>query len=149
MIVDVTTRTNMKRSRHSVADYAMNPDNVPHWYSNISSVEWKTPRPLAIGSQIAFIAHFLGRRLAYTYEIVALDPGDRLIMRTSERPFPMETTYLFESTADGGTRMTLRNRGAPKGFSRIVAPFMSSAIRQANRKDLERLRKILEAPEAA
>ena len=149
MTVDVTTRTEIKRSRDRVAAYAMNPDNVPHWYSNICSVEWKTPRPLAVGSQIAFVAHFLGRRLAYTYEIAALEPGDRLIIRTSEGPFPMETTYSFEPTAGGGTRMTLRNRGAPKGFSRIVAPFMSWAIRQANRKDLERLRQILEEPGTA
>jgi len=110
----------MKRPRHRVADYAMNPDNVPHWYANIRSVEWKTPRPLAIGSQIAFVAHFLGRRLAYTYEIVALDPGDRLIMRTSEGPFPMETTYLFESTEDGGTCMTSRSREPPEGRATLA-----------------------------
>jgi hypothetical protein len=149
MRVDVTTYTTIKRSRDRVAAYAINPDNAPHWYSNIRSVEWKTPRPLALGSQIAFVAHFLGRRLAYTYEIVALDPGARLIMRTSDGPFPMETSYSFEASSDGGTRMTLRNRGAPMGFSRLVAPFMSWAIRRENRKDLDRLRQILEKPDAA
>ena len=124
---------------------AANPSRAPEWYVNIKSVEWKTPASLAIGSRVAFIASFLGRRLAYTYEIVDFSPGTRLVMRTAEGPFPMETTYTWDSTADGATRMTLRNRGNPSGFSALVAPFMAGAIRRANRKDLERLKGLLEA----
>lgn len=56
----------------------------------------------------------------------------------------METTYTWESTMDGGTRMTLRNRGTPAGFSRFAAPFMAWAMRCANRKDLARLKNLLE-----
>ena len=41
--------------------------------------------------------------------------------------------------------MTLRNRGEPAGFSALAAPLMTSAIRRANRKDLRKLRSILEA----
>ena len=83
--------------------------------------------------------------MAYTYEIVELVPDERFVMRTAEGPFPMETTYTWETTADGGTRMTLRNRGTPTGVSRLVAPFMARAVRSANRKDLAALKKLLEA----
>jgi hypothetical protein len=65
-------------------------------------------------------------------------------MGTSEGPFPMETTYTWESTQEGGTRMTLRNRGSPEGFARLAAPFTAAAMRKANRKDLARLKEILE-----
>ena len=90
------------------------------------------------------MAEFLGRRLAYTYEFVDLDLPNRLVMRTSEGPFPMETTYTWTATGNGGTRMTLQNRGEPRGFSRLVAPFMANAMRQANRKDLKLLKSLLE-----
>ena len=93
---------------------------------------------------MAFVARFLGRRLAYTYEIVELQPSERLVMRTAEGPFPMETTYTWHRTGDAATRMTLRNRGEPAGFSRLAAPFIRRAMRRANRKDLRRLKSILE-----
>jgi hypothetical protein len=145
MPVDVQTEIVIGRSIQEVAAYARAPDHAPHWYMNIESVEWKTPPPLVVGSRVAFIAHFLGRRLSYTYEIVELVPDARLVMRTSEGPFPMETTYTWEAAPGGGTRMTLRNRGEPAGFGKLVAPLMASAMRRANEKDLAKLKSILEA----
>jgi hypothetical protein len=142
--VDVLTEIEIDRPRDEVAAYAGDPSNAPKWYVNIKSVDWKTPPPVAIGSRVAFVAHFLGRRLAYTYEVVELVSGTRLVMRTSEGPFPMETTYTWDLLTDGSTRMTLRNRGEPSGFSRIFAPFMAAAMRRANRKDLAQLKSVLE-----
>jgi uncharacterized membrane protein len=144
MTVDVQSAIVINRPVSEVSRYAADPDNAPLWYVNIKSVEWVTPPPAQVGSRIAFVAHFLGRRLAYTYELVEFIPAVRLVMRTSEGPFPMETTYAWESTADGTTRMTLRNRGTPAGFSVWVAPLMAVAIRRANRKDLALLKKRLE-----
>ena len=142
--VDVVTETVIERPREQVAAFASNPDNVPAWYGNIKSVEWKSVPPLRVGSRIAFVAHVLGRRLAYTYEVVELVPGERLVMRTAEGPFPMETTYTWSSTPEWYTRMTLRNRGTPAGFSKWVAPVMAMAVRRENRKDLALLKSLLE-----
>jgi len=146
MPVDVRTEIEIDRPRDEVAVYASDPDNATAWYENIESVEWKTEKPPTVGSRIRFVARFLGRRLAYTYEIRELVPRERLVMATADGPFPMETTYTWVDTPSGGTRMTLRNRGEPSGFSRVAAPLMAGAMRRANRKDLERLKEILEAP---
>lgn len=143
MPVDVVTETVIARPRAEVAAFAGDPSNAPAWYVNIRSVEWRTPPPAAVGSRMAFVARFLGRRLEYTYEIVELAPGERLVMRTAEGPFPMETTYTW-SDEGRGTRMTLRNRGEPSGFARIAAPMMSLAMRRAQTGDLAKLKSLLE-----
>ncbi len=172
-MVDVRTETVILRPCAEVAAYAMAPDNAPTWYDNIRSAEWVTKPPLVVGSKVAFVAHFLGRRLAYTYEFVELSVGERLVMRTAEGPFPMETTYTFAPCAIDGspwtetasgtpsgttpetsseieqdapaTRMTLRNCGQPAGFSRMMAPLMAKMMRRANEKDLAQLKALLES----
>jgi hypothetical protein len=144
MAVDVETEIEIARPRHPVAVYAGDPDNATSWYENIRTVEWETPRPLAVGSRIAFVAEFLGRTLSYTYEIKELADDERLVMSTAQGPFPMETTYTWGDADEGATRMKLRNRGEPAGFKRLAAPLMARAIRRSNQKDLHRLKQILE-----
>jgi hypothetical protein len=122
----------------------MNQDHAPEWYINIKSVEWQTPKPMVIGSKFAFVAHFLGRQLSYIYEVVELSDKS-MVMRTADGPFPMETTYQFEEVNDHTTRMTLRNRGTPSGFSKLFAPFMAAMMRKANKKDLRALKAIVES----
>jgi hypothetical protein len=145
MSVDVITAIDIDVPRAVVAAYASDPDNATSWYANIKSVTWQTPRPMTLGSRFEFVAHFLGRRLAYTYEVKELVPDTRFVMATAQGPFPMETIYEWEDTEAGGTRMTLRNRGDPSGFSRVAAPMMARAMRQANAKDLKRLKLVLES----
>src|SRR6478752_1473666 len=111
MSVDVRTEIEIDRPRAEVAGFAADPDNATAWYRNIESVEWETPPPLAVGSRLAFVARFLGRRLTYTYEVREIVAGERFVMSTAHGPFPMETTYTWADTPDGGTLMTLRNRG--------------------------------------
>jgi uncharacterized protein YndB with AHSA1/START domain len=148
--VDIRTEIEIDRPRTEVARYAADPNNATEWYENVERVEWKPARqkkrPLGVGSRVEFVGALLGRRLSYTYEVREFVPLERLVMRTADGPFAVETTYTWEDTAEGATRMTLRNRGEPSGFSsRMAAPLMASAMRRANRNDLARLKQILEA----
>lgn len=144
MPVDVLTEIEIKRPLDEVAAFAADPANATAWYENIESVEWRTVPPLTVGSRIAFVARFLGRRLVYTYAVREHVPGERLVMSTDDGPFAMETTYTWTETAPGHTKMALRNRGKPSGFSRVAAPMMASGMRRANRKDLAQLKRLLE-----
>ena len=145
MAVDVLTTIEIARPRPEVSAWSCDPDNATRWYENIRSVRWETPPPLAVGSRFAFVAQFLGRTISYTYEVREHRPGELFVMSTSAGPFPMSTTYAWADTPSGGTLMTLRNAGEPSGFGAVAAPVMSAAMRRANRKDLLRLREVLEA----
>jgi hypothetical protein len=144
MSVDVLVETVIARPITEVAAYAGDPSNAPEWYANIKSIKWRTEPPIAVGSEMDFQARFLGRMLAYTYRITELVTGKTLVMETAQGPFPMRTTYTWEVAGDG-TRMTLRNTGTPAGFGRIAAPVIEAAMRRATKKDLARLKAILES----
>ena len=144
MTVDVLTEIEIARPPAEVAAFAADPANATRWYENIESVQPRYAGRPTVGSRVEFTARFLGRSLTYTYEIRELEPGRRLVMSTDEGPFPMETTYTWEEAPGSGTRMTLRNRGEPSGFAGLAAPLMERAMRRANRKDLARLKAVLE-----
>jgi uncharacterized membrane protein len=144
-VVDVVTEIEIARPRVEVAAFAADFDNAPAWYQNISSVQRLSPPPVQTGSRARFVARFLGRRLAYTYEVSEHVPGERLVMATAEGPFPMETTYTWEDAGPAATRMSLRNGGEPSGFAAAAGVIMRPAIRHANRADLRRLKALLEA----
>jgi uncharacterized membrane protein len=144
-MVDVVTEIEIHRPRAVVAEFAADPENAPAWYSNIKAVSWESSPPVAVGSRVAFKARFLGRTLAYVYEFTELDPGRKLVMRTAQGPFPMQTTYTWADAGGGSTRMTLRNTGTPAGFSAVAGLVMAPMMRRAMRKDLAKLKSLLEA----
>jgi uncharacterized membrane protein len=144
-MVDVRVETVIQRPVAEVAAFAGDPGNAPQWYANITSVQWETEPPVHVGSRIAFVARFLGRTLSYTYEVVELVDQERLVMRTSQGPFPMQTTYTWQPDGAGSTRMVLHNTGEPSGFARMSAPMMERSMRRATTQDLARLKALLEA----
>ena len=144
MSVDVTTEVVIERPPGIVSGYVADPANAGAWHTNIKSAEWRSEPLVHVGSRVAFVAEFFGRKLEYTYELVEVVPGEKLVMRSVEGPFPMETSYTFEETRDGHTRMILRNKGEPAGAAKLMAPMIATAVRNASEKDLAKLKAILE-----
>ncbi len=143
-MVDILTEISINCPLAELSAFAIDPDNAPIWYVNIKNVEWKSPKPLQKGSLLGFQAQFLGRKLEYVYEVVEWEANKKFVMRTADGPFPMETTYEFLKIDARSSRMRLRNKGVPSGFSKLMAPLMKSAMRRANNKDLLLLKEILE-----
>ena len=143
-MVNVSSEIIIDAPVDKVVEYTSNPDNAPEWYVNIKSAEWKTPKPMMVGSLIIFKARFLGRDLNYTYEITEFIPNQKLIMQTAEGPFPMQTTYLWEAIDENHTKMILKNAGNPSGFYKLFAPVIAKMMKKENEKDLMLLKKIIE-----
>src|SRR3954467_8553609 len=95
--VDVCVQTIIERTVSEVAAFAADPTNAPRWYANIASVDWRTPPPQDVGSRTDFVAHFLQRKIAYTYEVVGLQPTRELVMRTAQGVALAGTMLLPES----------------------------------------------------
>ncbi|KUG51865.1 ATPase [Serinicoccus chungangensis] len=146
--MDVTVATTFDAPRPLVAAVAGDPDQAMRWYANIRSVRWQGPSELVEGARIDFVARFLGRQLAYTYVVVELVPQERMVMRTDDGPFPMETTYCWwdEEPGDGGrprTGMSVRNAGRPSAMTTLASGAVTLGMKRAMRRDLERLRLVL------
>lgn len=145
MPVDVTVTTEIARPRSDVSAYCSDPDNDTSWYVNIKEVNWLSEKPAVVGTKVARVAFFMGKRIAYTYVVEQMVPGEKLVMSAVDSPFPMTTTYTWEDAGEGKTRMFLRNEGEPSGFfGKLSAPLMSMQMKSATTKDLARLKGILE-----
>ena len=142
---DVTT--SIERPRADVARFAMDANNDPAWIGGIQEVEVLTPPPLAVGTRIARVASFLGKRVRYTNEVVTLAPEALLVMRTVSGPFPMTLTYHFEDEG-GGTRVRVRVESEATGFYALAAPALSRLVGRSVAKDLEALKALLESDAA-
>lgn len=125
--------------------YVADPDNAPEWYDNIDSITWITDKKIVQGAKMDFKARFMGRELAYTYEITHLITREIMVMSTSEGPLPMTTVYEWSKVDEERTRLLMINKGEPKGFAKVAKPLMSSIMTKSNKKDLENLKLILEA----
>ena len=155
--MDVTVATIFDAPRALVAAVSGDPDQAMRWYANIRSVRWRGPSELVEGARIDFVARFLGRQLAYTYVVVELVPQERMVMRTEDGPFPMETTYTWwdeepNETGRPRTGMSVRNAGRPSAMTTLASGAVTLGMKRAMRRDLERLRLVLreeqDAPDA-
>jgi len=111
----------------------------------VESVEWKTKKSLRVGSRITFVGTLLGRRFTYTYEVTELVPLERLVMRTADGPFALETTYTCRTLRPDDANDAPEPGSADQPVLRLTARLMASAMRRTNGNDLARLKEILEA----
>ena len=136
MSIDITARVHVNREPAAVAAYMTDPANDPEWIGGLREAEILGDGPVTVGSRVRRVAYFLGRRVEYVNEILALDEH-QLDMQSVKAPFPMRITYRFDTAPEGGTAVSNRVRG---GGLRVLAPL----VRRNVQRDLERLRDVLE-----
>jgi uncharacterized membrane protein len=144
-VTDVVVETVVERPRDEVAAYVTDWRNDPAWIGALRDVRLETEGPFGIGSRVARVASFLGRRIEYVNEIAEHEPGSRLVMRSVKAPFPMTVVYEFEDAAEGATRVRIRAGGDASGFYRLAGPLLDRAVARGIRGDLGRLKRLLES----
>ena len=137
MSIDITAVVHVNREPAAVAAYMTDPANDPQWIGGLREAELLGDGPVGVGSRVRRVAYFLGRRVEYVNEVLALDDS-HLDMRSVKAPFPMQITYRFDPAPDGGTTVRNHVRG---GGLRLLAPL----VRRNVQRDLERLRNTLES----
>jgi hypothetical protein len=137
-MIDVTVERAIARPREDVAAFAMDWRNDRAWIGALTDVRLASDGPFGIGSRVSRTARFLGREIVYVNEIVELEPGRALAMRSVKAPFPMTVRYEFDD-AGGDTLMRIRTGGDVGGFYRLAAPALAAAVRRGVSQDLERL----------
>ena len=144
MNIDITAEVHVRRPPAEVAAYMTDPANDPEWIGGVREARLEGPPPVRAGSRVARVAGFLGRRVDYVNEVVALD-DEHLDMRSVAAPFPMRSTYTFTPAGQRATSVSNSLRGAPGGFFALAGPLLAPMVRRSVQKDLERLRDVLEA----
>jgi hypothetical protein len=144
MSMDVTSSTVIPRPVADVWAYLVDPANDVTWTSGLLEARPLTEGGLRPGARVERVSKFLGRRMTYTIDVIEVDEGRSIRMKTSAGPFPIEVTYLLEP-ADGGTRFSIRNQGEPSGFFALTGPLLAAAVRRQVQLDVETLRDLLTA----
>ena len=134
MSIDVTAEVEIDADPQTVWDFMTDPEREPEWIGGLKSAQLQGEPPLAVGSRVQRVASFLGRKIEYLNEVTIFDPPHTLEMHSVIAPFPMQITYTLQ-----GKAVTNRVQG---GASRLMAPM----VRRNIRRDLERLKKLIEGP---
>ena len=145
MAMDVTAEVEIERAPEDAARYAFEPSNDPEWIGGIKRAEMITEPPVREGTRVSRAAQFMGRKIEYVLEVVRMEPGRVLDMKSIKSPFPMEVTYRFEPAGEGRTRASIHIGGDSGGFYRLMAPVTSMMVKRNITGDLKRLKQILES----
>jgi hypothetical protein len=145
MEIDVASEIEIGVPREQVARFAADPGNATLWRQIFEEAEPEHVGSPQVGWRVIFVSKVLAGKVPYTYQVVEHVPGERLVMRTEDGPFPVQTTYAWEDAGDGATRMTLQTSGEPKKHTtKLAVRLMTKAWRKADAKDLAALKAVLE-----
>lgn len=143
MPVDTTATVRIACPPERVAEFLRDPANDPRWIGGIRTAQLVTPAPVGVGTRVARVASFLGKKIEYVNEITALTP-DGLAMRSVQSPFPMQVDYGHRADGAGGTAASVRVRGEAGRFYRLAAPVLNRMVHRSISGDLRRLKRVLE-----
>ena len=138
----------INRPQQEVWDFLSNPANLAKWGSSTEFAEWTSEGPHGVGSTAREVGKAMGRKVEAISEITVWDPPNEHSRKYISGPLKaVQATMKFEPT-ENGTQFTAYGQGTFGGILKIVEGLVSKLSKKQMNKDLEALKKLLEAGQA-
>ena len=141
-MIQVEKAVLINRPVAEVFNFVSNGDNTTKWQGGVEAVIPEGP-PNVVGSRYTEVRKFMGQEMKSTMEITAFEQNARWAARVIKGPVPYEVIATFEDSG-GGTKMTTRVEGEPKGFFKIAEGMLKGQLEKSLEEDGQRLKGILE-----
>lgn len=144
-MIEVHASTRIDRPAPEVFAFLADMSNNPRWQKGMQSCEWTSKPPLRLGSTYDQVARFLGKEIRSSFEVTEFEPGQRIRIRTTGGPMPIDVTRSVDRIDETSTEVDAVVRGESNGVFRIAEPVMRSLVSRSVRSDYARLRSLLES----
>ena len=145
MVASGRVTAHIERPPEEVFEYIGDAENNPTWRSAVVETRWLDPGPTEPGRRGEQTSRLLGRRYTVTAEVVDWEPPVHVSWATITGGADVRTHCRVER--DGtGSQVVLESEGEFTGAWRLLTPVAVAMLRRQSRKDIERLRAVLENP---
>lgn len=100
--------------RELVFTLVSTPERLPQWNASVARAARLDDTPIALGSRARMEGRVLGATVGSVTEVVQFDPPSRFSSRAIQGP-RIQTSFVLEETAGGGTRLFVDVEGDPPG----------------------------------
>jgi uncharacterized membrane protein len=139
----VPVSVTINRSPDDVFAYISDFENNPKWQKGMRSCTWTSPPPHGKRSTYDQVAHFLGRDVVSSFEVVEHEPGSKVKIKSTSGPFPITETRMVTEVG-GGTRLDVLVDGDAGGFFRLAGPLLRMMVKRSVEGDYQRVKQRLE-----
>jgi uncharacterized membrane protein len=134
------------RPPHEVFAYIVKAENLPVWDSMTVEAQQVGGAEPGLGTRTNGVSRLLGKRLDWTSEVTAFEPGALATYSTVAGKLKFSATSRLEPT-ERGTRFTYRiegESGLAGVFGKLSDPLVASALGRTVKANLGRLSALLE-----
>lgn len=143
-MINYRTEQTINRPVADVFPYVADPTLYPRWMP-VSEVRVATPGDTRVGATAQMQMKMGARSAAFTWEVTEYESNARIGFRTTEGPMGWEGTFTLQPIGEGATRIVGSGSIRPKGWQRLMAPFMRGEVQRGEAAELARLKELLES----
>lgn len=138
----------IKSSLQELFTYVSDVGNYPEWMAHTLEVRTGTPGPTKQNDRFIVVIKSVGRRFETPYERTFFQADQRFTDCAVGGPVPDQRWHSVFQELPGGARLTRAVEVESHGLLKLLEPAQKRAASRQLRKDLQTLKRLLEAPQA-